>query len=184
MKIIGIDGSPRPNGNTEKLVRKILEGAASAGGDAAYYKIAGQGITPCQGCTECRSTGVCTVEDGMQELYGQIRTAEALVLGTPIYMGQMAAQTKMFIDRLVVFLRPDFSVRLKPGKRMALAVTQGNPDPGMFKSYIELTTRMISFLGFDIRSTLVANGTRAMDDILAKPDLLDQAFEAGKTLVS
>jgi multimeric flavodoxin WrbA len=43
----------------------------------------------------------------MQELYGEIQNADVVVLGSPVYMWQMTAQTKLFVDRLTAFLTPD-----------------------------------------------------------------------------
>jgi multimeric flavodoxin WrbA len=49
MKILGIDGSPRKNGNTEKLVKTILQGAEANGAETTHYKVARMNISPCPG---------------------------------------------------------------------------------------------------------------------------------------
>jgi multimeric flavodoxin WrbA len=53
MKIIGIDGSPRKDGNTEKLVRRVLAGAEEAGGRTEFLKLADLTINYCRGCGTC-----------------------------------------------------------------------------------------------------------------------------------
>ncbi len=59
MKILGIDGSPRKNGNTEKLVKTILQGAEANGAETRHYKVARMNISPCPGCMDCRESGIC-----------------------------------------------------------------------------------------------------------------------------
>ena len=61
MKILGIDGSPRKNGNTEKLVKTILQGAEANGAETRHYKAARMNISPCPGCMDCRESGICSI---------------------------------------------------------------------------------------------------------------------------
>ena len=128
MKILGLEGSPRKNGNTEKLVKTILDGAAEKGADTTFYKLVKMNISLCLGCTSCRETGTCVTEDDMQLLHEEIQASDAIILGSPVYMWQVSGQTKLFMDRLVPFIKPDFTSRLKGKKRVFMVFTQGNPD--------------------------------------------------------
>jgi hypothetical protein len=47
MKIIGIDGSPRKDGNTEKLLKKVLAGTEEAGSETQFLKLADLTINYC-----------------------------------------------------------------------------------------------------------------------------------------
>jgi len=78
MKILGIDGSPRENGNTEKLVKAILQGAEANGAETRHYKVAGMNISPCLGCMDCRESGICIHEDDMTPLYDEIQSSDAM----------------------------------------------------------------------------------------------------------
>jgi multimeric flavodoxin WrbA len=83
-------------------------------------------INPCRGCLGCVKSGKCVIDDDMQPLYDAFKNAEALVLGAPIYMGQMSAQAKIFIDRLSAQVSPRFSPRFKEenaGEKLVLAFT-------------------------------------------------------------
>ena len=183
MKILGFEGSPRENGNTEKLVKAILEGAKENGSETRFYKISKMNISPCTGCMDCREKGTCEIEDDMQFLYDEIQSSDAIVIGSPIYMWQVAAQTKIFLDRLVLFVKPDFSTRLHGKKGVVLAFTQGNPDVQSFKTYFDYLESLLSFLHYDVRETIVAAGTRDENDILKQTDVLEKAKEIGKNLV-
>jgi multimeric flavodoxin WrbA len=97
-------------------------------------------------------------------------------------MWQVSGQTKLFMDRLVPFMRPDFTTRLKGKKRLFMVFTQGNPDKKMFKYYFEYLENLFSFLHYDVKGTIVATGTRDTNDILQQTDVLEKAREIGKNL--
>lgn len=105
MKLIAVNGSPRSNYNTAKLVKEAVRGAEDAGAQAEYidlYKLQNKG---CISCFACKRIGhqscVCQVKDDIQPLFERIFEADALVLGSPIYFGDVTALTNAFIERLV-----------------------------------------------------------------------------------
>ncbi len=182
MKVLGLIGSPREGGNTEKLVNAIIEGAAENGADTKVYNLSKLDLSPCKGCMTCKAEGECVIDDDMQELYEEVQAADAIVLGSPLYMWEITAQTKLFVDRLVAFVKPDFSSRLNGNKKFVLAYTQGNPDTATFKQYFDYMEAMFGFLHFDVQGSIVAAGTVAPDDILAQEVVLAEAKEMGKNL--
>lgn len=42
MKAVAINGSPRPDGNTEVMLRKVLEALEAAGWSTEYVRIGGR----------------------------------------------------------------------------------------------------------------------------------------------
>ncbi|MBP7653977.1 flavodoxin family protein [Candidatus Dependentiae bacterium] len=182
MNIIGINSSPRTNGNTDILVRKILEGANEKNADTNYYNLNSMKIKGCQGCYYCKSKAVCVIKDDMSKLLEEVFIADGIILCSPVYMFQMNAQAKMFTDRLLPVLNPDFSSRFNKRKKMILAYTQGNPDKKLFSSYFKATAEMFGFLGFDVVNIIVAAGLLNPLDINKQSDLLNEAKEAGKQL--
>ena len=184
MKILGLEGSSRENGNTEKLVKAILESAKENGAEATFYKLTKMNISLCLGCFNCRETGACVTNDDMQLLHEEIQASDVIIIGSPVYMWQVSGQTKLFMDRLVPFIKPDFTTRLKGKKSLFMVFTQGNPDENIFKPYFEYLENLFSFLHYDVKGTLVAAGTRDKNDILQQTDLLEKAREIGKKLVT
>jgi len=182
MKILGLEGSPRENGNTEKLVKTILDSARKNGAETKFYKLTKMNISLCLGCFNCRETGICVTDDDMQLLHKKIQDSDVIILGSPVYMWQVSGQTKLFMDRLVPFMRPDFTTRLKGKKRLFMVFTQGNPDKKMFKTYFEYLENLFSFLHYDVMGTIVATGTKDTNDILQQADVLEKAREIGKNL--
>ncbi|HBE78949.1 MAG TPA: hypothetical protein DDW65_14400 [Firmicutes bacterium] len=95
MNIIGIIASPRKEGNTAWTVNKILEGAKEQGAETQGWYFSDLDIKPCRSCNGCKKGDRgCIMGDDIQKLYSAIEHADALVLGSPVYMGQMSAPTK------------------------------------------------------------------------------------------
>ena len=184
MKILGLEGSSREDGNTEKLVKTILESAKENGAEVNFYKLIKMNISICLGCFNCRETGTCVTDDDMKFLLEEIQTSDVIILGSPVYMWQVSGQTKLFMDRLLPFMRPDFTTRLKGKKRLFMAFTQGNPDKNIFKPYFEYLENLFSFLHYDVKGTIVATGTRDKNDILQQAHVLEKAREIGKNLTA
>nr|WP_319375329.1 flavodoxin family protein [uncultured Methanoregula sp.] len=165
MKIVGIIASPHKEGNTAWAVNKILEGAKEEGAETRSWNFSDLDIQPCQGCLCCHKEGNrgCIINDDMQELYGAIGEADALILGSPVYMGQMSAQAKIITDRLFAQISPRFSPYYKEKatkQKLILVFTQGNPDPGMFQEYFDYTKKMFRLLEFDVHDVIVVPGMR------------------------
>ncbi|MEL4304632.1 flavodoxin family protein [Methanococcoides sp. LMO-2] len=182
MKIIGLNGSPRADGNTAKLVKEILSGASDNGADVQIFNLAKMNVAPCIGCYACKKDGTCILDDDMQKLYDEIQASDVIVLGSPIYMWEMTAQAKSFVDRLCAFIKPDFSTRLNGEKKLILAFTQGNPDSEMFNFYFEYLAKMFGFLAFNVEETIVVTGTVERSDILSQEFILETARQMGKDL--
>jgi multimeric flavodoxin WrbA len=165
MKIIGIIASPRKEGNTAWAVNKILEGAKERGAEVQSWCFSDIEIKPCHGCSTCKKGDKgCVINDDMQDIYTAYADADAVVLGSPIYMGQMSAQAKIFTDRLYACTSPRFSPYYKENarkKKIVLLFTQGNPDPALFQSYFDYTKEMFQLLEFDVKNVQVIAGMRS-----------------------
>jgi len=183
MKITGLSGSPRKNGNTEILIEEILNAAKEKGAQTKLYHLNTMSIKGCQGCYSCKDNGICVIKDDMQPLYKEIYDSDYLVIGTPIYMFQMTAQLKLFIDRTLPFLKPDFTSRFPKKKNLILVYTQGNPDVKSFEPYLNYIKTLYEFGNFDIKETLIAAGTMAKDDVLKQKDLMEKARNIGVNVV-
>jgi multimeric flavodoxin WrbA len=180
IKVLGLMGSPNIKGNTAKLVNAILDGAAENGSNKVVYNLASLEIKGCDACRRCQVSGCCFIEDDMQEIYEEIRTADVVVLGSPVYMWQMTAQTKLFVDRLTAFLRPNFSSRLD-NKKLILVFSQGSSDRDAFKPYFEYTAGLLYYIGFDVLDMIIAAGTDRLE-VSFRPNLLEQAKDLGKLI--
>lgn len=189
MKVMGFVGSPRNEGNTAWIVNQILTGAKEQGAETQSWNSSDLDIKPCRGCLGCHQGGQdrgCIIKDDMQDLYGELEQADVLVLGSPIYMGQMTAQTKIFTDRLFAHISPRFSPHYKEKAvktKLILVFTQGNPDAAMFQVYIDYTTHMFQLLEFDVQGVHVVAGMRN-ESAQERQDLTTAMKDVGSSLVS
>jgi multimeric flavodoxin WrbA len=187
MKIIGFSASPRKEGNTAFIVNKILEGAKEQGAETEYFNSSDLDIKPCQGCCGCiQGDNGCVVNDDMQKIYDALEHADALVLGSPVYMGQMSGQAKIFTDRLFAQIHPRFSPQFKEqnaSKKLILVFDQGNPDSSMFQAYYDYTKHMFQLLEFDVKDVVVVAGMRN-EPAHERKDLYTAMKDIGSSLVS
>jgi multimeric flavodoxin WrbA len=165
MKIMGFIASPHKKGNTAWIVNQILEGAKENGAEIRSWCFSDLDIKPCRGCLGCHEDNArgCVIKDDMQKLYNAIEQSDAIVLGSPVYMGQMSAQAKIFMDRLFAQISPRFSPHYKEcavKKKLILTFNQGNPDTSLFQQYIDYTQHVFEMLEFDVKMGPVVAGMR------------------------
>lgn len=98
-KVVGIVASPRRGMNTDTLVSKTLEGAASRRATTEKLYLNDLIIKPCQACPQHPAPKHCWLDDDMHRVYDALETADALVIGTPAYYGSITAQLKLVVDR-------------------------------------------------------------------------------------
>ena len=104
MKVLGIVGSGRKNGNTQIMMEEALKAAAEAGAETELFSVVGKDIAGCDGCHVCMKTHACKIKDDMGPLYEQMKAADAILLGSPVYFHGVTAQTKAVMDRCFCFL--------------------------------------------------------------------------------
>jgi multimeric flavodoxin WrbA len=104
MRVLGIAGSPRKNGNTEIMMNEVLRVAREAGCETEAFLMSEKQVTPCDACGTCFEAGSCRIQDDMQELYAMLDRAGAVVFGSPVYFGTVSAQTKAVMDRMFALL--------------------------------------------------------------------------------
>jgi len=182
MKVLGFVGSPRKNFNTEKLVNEVLEGAKTNGAETKLYNLSKMNIQGCNACRACKEKGVCVIDDDMQEVVKEMRTADAIVVGSPVYMYQMTGYTKTFIDRLYPIIKSDFSTTLKEGAKAVLIFTQGQADTEKFRAYFDHNEKTFQLFGFSVEKTLVAGGTREKNDVVKNEEVMGEAKNIGANL--
>jgi len=118
----------------------------------------------------------------MQEIYTAIKAADAVVIGSPVYMFQVTAQTKLLFDRLFPLMDAKFQPRYGI-KKTAAVYAQGNPDANAFKSSWETNAQILKVMGLDIADTIIVAGANDPQTAGANAGLMARAFQAGRDLV-
>ncbi|WFD08816.1 flavodoxin family protein [Tepidibacter hydrothermalis] len=106
MNIIAINGSPRKKGNTSTLLKKALEGAKAVGAKVELINLYDLNFKGCISCFACKrvnskSVGKCAMKDGLTDVLNKIIECDVLILGSPIYLGNVTGEMKSFMERLL-----------------------------------------------------------------------------------
>ena len=106
MKVIAINGSPRKKWNTATLLEKALEGAASEGAETELIHLYDLNFKGCTSCFACKlkngkSYGKCAMKDELTPVLSKLKDADAVILGSPIYLGNSTGEMRSFMERYV-----------------------------------------------------------------------------------
>ena len=129
MKVLILNGSPRPKGNTKQMIDAFCEGLDAAGHTCSVVDVCRKNIHGCLACEYChtRGRGQCVQKDDMQIVYDLLREAEMLVIASPIYYHGLSGQMKCTIDRFYAAAYPE-----KPPKLSKVAMFLSSGDPDMY----------------------------------------------------
>jgi len=187
MKVLGIAGSPRWGGNTDRLLAEVLKGASSRGAETETIVLNDLKIAPCQHCNDCYEAGECKYDDDMQMVYRKLASAERIVLASPIYFMGLTAQTKMMIDRCQALWARKYKLKLPPlgdhRRRKGLFVSVGGiKKANLFQPALATVKAFFATLDISYAGEVVFPGVDERGDIARHSDVLKQAYLAGQRL--
>ncbi|MBW1710062.1 MAG: flavodoxin family protein [Deltaproteobacteria bacterium] len=101
MKVIAINGSPRPKGNTFNLIKYVFEELENAGIETEIVQLAGKKIRGCLSCYKCfaNKDKHCSVDDDLNGIIDKMVEADGILLGSPTYVASVSSEIKALIDR-------------------------------------------------------------------------------------
>lgn len=102
MYALAISGSPRKGGNTEILLKTVLDELNNAGWETEFAKVGGTAIRGCMACNKCfeNKDNECSVKkDKFNDIFAKMLKADAIILGSPIYFAAVSADLKALIER-------------------------------------------------------------------------------------
>jgi len=181
MKILGIIGSPRKDSNSFVLTDKVAEGAKSQWAEVELINLSEFNIAPCKACMTCKQQGSCAIKDDMIGLTEKMKGADAFILASPVYWGDVTAQMKTWIDRCYCMMDLQFNTPLK-GKKAALIAVCANPEETMLDHALKTMGQFCGFNQMKIVGQLKAPGFLMPGQVKEKEELLKQATALGTTL--
>ena len=188
-KILGISTSPRAKGNTDLLLREVLAGAESAGGEVEYIALRDHNISPCVECNACYKTGRCKTQDDYQGISEKMIKADRLILATPIFFMAVCAQCKLLIDRCQCLWSHKYILK-KPlvssnnRERYGAVIAVGGSRSTKMFGCIRLTMKyFFDVLDMAFAGGIFVNKVEAAGDILNHPTAMSQAYDYGRQLV-
>lgn len=146
VKALFVNGSPRKNFNTVKLLNEAIKGAIEAGAETELVNIYDKPFKGCISCFACKikgskCNGLCAYHDDMHPLLEKAFKADVIVIGTPVYFNNATAGTRAFLERLMfpidTYLVDEEGVRVNvPHKPVKTAVIYDMNCPDFFMDQV------------------------------------------------
>ncbi len=153
-KIMIIDGGPRKNMNTAIMLEKFAEGAREAGAEVKIVRLYGIDYKGCMSCLACKikdcASNVCKFKDALTPVLDEIAQADGLVLGSPIYFGDVTGQMRTFLERLAFPWLSYNDYSLTAPKRMPVMLIEtmnGTPERNNSQGYGSMEPCIAAALG-------------------------------------
>ena len=119
MKVLLINGSPHPAGNTFTALSELEKTLQAEGVETQLLQVGQKAVRGCVACGRCRQLGRCVFDDIVNETAPLFEQADGLVVGTPVYYASANATLVAFLDRL--FYSTRFDKTMKVGASVAVA---------------------------------------------------------------
>jgi multimeric flavodoxin WrbA len=192
MKVLALNGSPRKGGNTELLLEAALKGVREQGGGVTLYNLNTMSLRACQHCGGCDDSGLCVIKDDMQLIHKDIRTADRIIVASPVFFFSVSAQTKIVIDRCQSFWSAKY-VHKKPvepgafGRKGLLLLVGGMKlnDKNVGFTCAEAVARaFFRTVNVQEHKTLAYDRVDEKGAVRNHPTALKEAYEAGLALAA
>jgi len=101
MKVLGINGSPRKDGNTLIMVKTVLGELEKNGIETELLQFSGKKIHGCKACMKCfeNKDNKCAFDDDFNGCFAKMLEVDGIILGSPTYFTDVTAEMKGLIDR-------------------------------------------------------------------------------------
>ena len=156
MKVVAFNGSPRKHWNTAMLLEKALEGAKSQGAKTKLIHLYDLNYKGCISCFACKtkggkSYGKCIVADDLKPVFEKIEDADALIFGSPIYLGNVTGEMHSFLERLVfqflTYTEPPgslFNQQIKTGSIYTMGVPEVLMNQLGYSQFMDLISMFLT----------------------------------------
>ncbi|MBR3090316.1 MAG: flavodoxin family protein [Prevotella sp.] len=143
-KIIIIDGGPRKNFNTAQMLQIFAEGASAVSEqiEVKTVRLYGMDYKGCMSCMACKIKGkasnVCKYKDALTPILEEIAHSDGLVMGSPIYFGDITGQMRTFLERLAFPWLSYNDYSMTAPKRMPVVLMEtmnGTPERNNSQGY-------------------------------------------------
>ena len=124
MKVLLLNGSPRSSGCVYVALREVANALNENGIETEIMQVGSGAVRGCIACGACETMGKCVYDDVVNEVAAKFRTADGLVVGSPVYYGSANGTVVSLLDRL--FYSTTFDKRMKVGACVVSCRRGGN----------------------------------------------------------
>ena len=185
-KVIGLLGSPLPEGNTAMLLDRALKGAEDAGCAVEKIVVPFLDFEPCMEILFCREHETCQMEDDITPLYPKFRELDGLIIATPVMTMGIPGKLKSLMDRFQVFFMAKYMRRqpLVPKERRKsrlclLIAISGMKIPGVFDGAKKTVAAFLDIIDCRPFGEILVPDMDTIRDIRTRPEILKEAYQQG-----
>jgi multimeric flavodoxin WrbA len=159
MRIVMLSGSraaasAEALGTTQRVAEALLAGAGAAGAEVERFFLPDLHLERCRQCDPngwglCRREGRCVIEDDLATISARLRAADAIVVATPVYYGDLSESTRATLDRLRRVAAHAADHLGLPGKPAVGITVTGGSGNGSVTAAVSLE-RALATCGFEI----------------------------------
>lgn len=176
MKILFLNGSPRKNGHTVNVM-KCIEKKINPKHSVEWIHAYDLNIQPCLSCLKCRPNKECILpKDDGHMVWHKILSADALIIGSPTYFGNISGQLKLLIDRNLTAFEEiaanglEMPTPLHKGKKAAMVTTCNAPYPisqlpTQSKGALQAIEIVLKAGGYNIIGSITLDGAPSKNEI-------------------
>ena len=175
--ILVISTSPRKGGNSETLANEFIRGAEESGNQVEKVCLYDKTISFCKGCLTCLKTRTCIIHDDAEIIAQKMKTADVLVIATPVYYYEMSGQMKTMLDRANPLYDSDYQFR----DVYLLAAAAEDEDTAVEGAVHGLSGWIACFPKSRLAGVVFGGGVGAVGEIAGNP-ALEKAYEMGKAV--
>lgn len=190
MKVLAINGSPRKNHNTAALLQKALDGASSKRAQTELFHLYDLTFKGCVSCFACKlkngkSFGTCVCQDELQPLLAKAAQADAILLGSPIYLMSVTGVMRAFMERLLFpyltyadYDKTLFKRKIPAGFIYTMNLTGEQMEQFKLRQALQLQEAYLKRV-FGYGESLIVNDTYQFDDYKKyEVDVFDEVHKA------
>ncbi len=172
MKILVLNGSPRKNGNVSFILKREAEKilAKNPGAEIVWENVCDLNFDFCRGCMACRSKGSCVLpDDDAHKIASEIKACSFIIVGTPVYWGNMNGKLKCLFDRLVGVMMGEskfgIPLPLHKGKKAVIVTSCTTPFPfnylcGQSSGAVRAVREILKSSGFRVIKKINLSNTK------------------------
>ncbi|MFH0967935.1 MAG: flavodoxin family protein [Methanobacteriota archaeon] len=185
-QIIALLGSPLPEGNTAKMLKKSILGAEDAGCDVRVIHVPDLEFSSCREFYFCRENATCMMEDDVSGLYPVLRDMDSLIIATPVMTMGIPGHLKSFMDRFQVFYCAKYERKSRLVSKEKLSVRRtlllsisGMNLPNNFDGVKISTEAFCDIIDCRYDDELLIRDMDHKVDLDRFPDLMNEAYQKG-----
>ncbi len=104
-RVVLLNGSPRPEGNTAAVIKECARVIEAKGVEAEVISLAGKKIGSCVACYRCQENGRCALDDGLNDIADRVRGAKGFIVASPVYFGTARGEVMSVLQRIGMISR-------------------------------------------------------------------------------